>query len=125
MSDGKTAPGKKGFVKGVSGNPTGQSRFKMLSDAIKMELLADPKRARKIADNLLTLAEEGNMQAVALVMDRLEGRAVQSIEVNSTVTNLSPEERRQRVIELQSRILDEPVEDAEVVPRLDAPDARH
>lgn len=104
MSDGRTVPGKKGFAKGVSGNPTGQSRFKVLSDALRMEFVQDPKRARRIADKLITLAEEGDLQATALIFDRLEGRAVQSIEIDQSVTHRTPEEVDRRIQELTSRL---------------------
>jgi hypothetical protein len=122
MTDTRTVPGKKGFAKGVSGNPTGKARAKLLTDALRCELTQNPAQARNIARKILALAEGGDLQAATIVFDRIEGRPTQAIEVNTTVTNLTPEERRHRVIELQSRLIGESMSDAEGVPHLGGPD---
>lgn len=98
------------FTPGASGNPTGKSKTKWLTDALRMNLAADPARAKKIADKIITMAEEGDLQAANLIFDRLEGKPVQSIEIDATVSNLTSEERMQRILELQGRIVDVMVE---------------
>jgi hypothetical protein len=66
------------MVKGLpSVNPTGRGgKWKPLSDALRMELAAEPQRARRIARRLLQEAEEGNLQAAQILFDRTEGKAL-------------------------------------------------
>jgi ribosomal protein L17 len=120
MSEERRKAGNPGWTVGRSGNPTGKSKTKILTDQLKALLVQDPKRVRNIADKVIELAEGGDLEATKLIFERLEGRVSQTIDVNTTVTNLTPEERRQRVIELQSRLINPEADDAEEVP-----DARH
>lgn len=92
------------FKKGQSGNPGGREKTKWLTQALRMELAQNPKRARTIADKIITMAEEGDLQAASLIFDRLEGKAVQQVQVEATVTALTSEQRLQRLAELQNRI---------------------
>jgi hypothetical protein len=94
------------FKKGQSGNPSGKSKTKWLTDALRMELAQDPARARKIADKIVTMAEEGDLQAANIIFDRLEGKPVQSLEIEASVSSLPPETRLQRLLELQGRIVE-------------------
>lgn len=121
MAEEKRATGNPAWVRGRSGNPSGKSKTKMLTDQLRAILTQEPDRVRKIADKLVQLAEAGELEATKLILERIEGKVAQAIDVTTTVTNLTPEERRQRVIELQSRLVGE-VEDAEVI---GGPDARH
>lgn len=73
------------FVKGKSGNPGGRHKDKPFADALRMEIAAagdDNKRLRKIAAALLNKAETGDIQAIAQIADRLDGKPAQE----STVT---------------------------------------
>lgn len=68
-------------IKGRSGKP----KDKPFADALRMEIATagdDHKRLRRIAAKLLEKAEEGDMQAIAQVADRLDGKPAQE----STVT---------------------------------------
>lgn len=92
------------FVPGKSGNPSGKSRTQWLSDALRMELAQEPARARRIAKKILDLAEEGDLAAANIVLDRLEGKPTQQIDVTTTTYNASPEEVDQRITELANRL---------------------
>jgi hypothetical protein len=45
----------------------------------------NPKRLEKVAEVLFTQAEEGNLNAINILFDRLDGRPHQAIEVDATV----------------------------------------
>jgi hypothetical protein len=73
-------------VKGRSG--TNKGKDKPFADALRMEIAeagGDPKRLRRIAVALLNKAEEGDIQAIAQVADRLDGKPAQ--ESTLTVRN--------------------------------------
>jgi len=76
------------FVKGKSGNPLGLGSVKPFADALRMEIAAagkDHKALRKIAKNLLKLAEQEDfdaLPAINAVANRLDGMPAQE----STVT---------------------------------------
>jgi len=70
-------------VKGRSG--TNKGKEKPFADALRMEIAEagdNHKRLRRIADALLKKAEAGDIQAIAQVADRLDGKPAQE----STVT---------------------------------------
>lgn len=69
----------------MAGNKNSGRREKPFAEALRMELAdagADHKRLRVIARKLLDQAEEGDMQAIREVADRLDGKPAQ----DSTVT---------------------------------------
>jgi hypothetical protein len=118
--------GNPNWKPGVSGNIGGKSKTAWLTSALKMELSQNPKRARTIANKIIELAEEGDLAAANIIFDRTEGKPTQAIEVNTTVTNLSADERRTRVLELQTKLINasasEPEDvEFEEVPRLKGP----
>lgn len=89
---------------GISGNPNGNSKMRMLSDDLRKVLVQNPARLRKITETLVTMAEEGDLSAIQLVFDRLEGRAHQTIAIDQTVTEMSRDERIARILELGSKL---------------------
>jgi hypothetical protein len=116
MSEAPKKAGNPNWVKsGRSPNPSGKSKLAWLTDALKRNLAQDPARAARIAEKLLTMCEEGEMDAIKVVLERVEGKVAQAIDVSTTTINLTPEERKQRVIELQSKLAGVEVEDAEFV----------
>ncbi len=73
------------WPKGVSGNPSGRSAKALLSDAIRRELEAKSGRADNathIARRLVTMAKAGNLSAIEIIADRIEGRPVQASHIS-------------------------------------------
>ena len=54
---------------------------KMFYDRIKMELVQNPHKLQKIVEKLLSKAEEGDLAAINVVMDRIDGKAIQTTEL--------------------------------------------
>jgi hypothetical protein len=104
MAEEKKSAGNPLWKPGVSGNKSGKSKTKLLTDALRMELVQNPGQARNIARKILALAEEGDLTAANIVFDRLEGKPTQAIEIDQTITNLTPEEIDQRIRELTARL---------------------
>lgn len=92
------------FKAGSSGNPTGKSKTKLLTDALRAELVQNPQQARNIARKIIGLAEEGDLHAASLIMDRIEGRPSQQIDISTTVQQLPPAEIDRRIAELAARL---------------------
>jgi hypothetical protein len=77
-------------VKGRSG--TNKNKDKPFADALRMEINAagdDHKRLRRIAAKLIEMAERGDMQAIAQVADRLDGKPAQESSMTVTRVNAS------------------------------------
>jgi len=75
-----TLPAKQ-LVKAVE-NGTG------LSDTIKDMLFADNGlRMTLVADALIKKAEEGNLSAIGMLYDRLEGKVAQRLDIDATSTH--------------------------------------
>ena len=73
------------WAKGQSGNPKGRAAEKPFADALRMEIKAageDHQKLRAITRKLLDKAEEGDMQAINCLADRLDGKPSQSVEVS-------------------------------------------
>lgn len=57
------------------------------SEAIRKALLAeDGKKLRAIAEKIVALAMEGDMQAIKELGDRVEGKSIQAIEQKTEMT---------------------------------------
>lgn len=94
---------------GTSPNPAGRRIYKALSDAIRIELQSDDAKPRAIAQRLVSMAMHDEdpkvcLAATSLLLDRMEGKATQSIDVaiEHNVT-LSADERRARLAELMGK----------------------
>lgn len=71
------------FKKGQSGNPTGsRDRFSFLNALNRAIAQDDGKRLRDAAEQLLTLAAEGEAWAIRELADRLDGKPKESVNVN-------------------------------------------
>jgi hypothetical protein len=68
------------FHPGQSGNPGGKKKQKRFLTALEMELKAveadDQRGLRKIARNLIVMAEGGDMQAIKEIRDTLDGNPI-------------------------------------------------
>lgn len=86
---------------------------KLLTDALRMEVTIEPRKARRIARKLLQMAEEGDIRAAQLIFERLEGKAPQAPE-EYTEAVVTIDERVNRILELQSRVQIEDLEPIEI-----------
>ena len=73
------------------GAPEGNNnagKNKPWAEAIRKAATQDPKKLSKIAENLLTMAAGGDIQAMKEIGDRLDGKPHQTIaaDVDTTVT---------------------------------------
>lgn len=112
---GNPAWGNKAEGTGSTGNPLGAPPKKVkprLSDSLRMALASNPERARQIGEKVLEMAlgaagEAPNLKAVELVLDRLEGKAIQTVlaDVSASNADLTIEEKLARISELQQKAL--------------------
>jgi hypothetical protein len=84
----------KGFQSGQSGNPAGRPRTKGLVAALKSavaEVTADGRTVEQaIVDELISQALRGQkrLQAIAEILDRLEGKPRQALDFNDITKQL-------------------------------------
>lgn len=71
----------------MAGKPRGPKSDKLWSDAVRMAVLREDisngqkiKRLNIIADNLVRLAMEGDMQAIKEIGDRIDGKPKQAVD---------------------------------------------
>lgn len=72
------------FQKGNNANPGGRPKEKPFAEALRMELASagdDHKALRRIAKKLIDKAEDGDMQAIQQIADRLDGKPAQESTV--------------------------------------------
>jgi len=63
------------------GRPIGSvNREKPFADALRIALRSRPLALRRVADQLLDKAEQGNLAYIRELIDRLEGKAVQAFD---------------------------------------------
>jgi hypothetical protein len=78
------------FQKGQSGNPNGRPRNEASITPWIRRLLAEKKagltRAERIAATLLSMAEQGDPNAIRIVLERIDGKVVQPVEQTGTLT---------------------------------------
>lgn len=79
--------------------------MKLLSDDLRKVLAQDPSKIRKITEKLVDMAQEGDLSAIQMVFDRLEGKPHQTVEIDQTVSSLPREERLARLLEMQAMVL--------------------
>jgi proline racemase len=105
------------WQKGQSGNPGGKPRShpadRVLTDALRIEVMSEPRKARRIARKLLQMAEDGDIRAATLIFERLEGKAPNAPEEIAEAP-VTIEERVGRILELQSRVVVEDLEPIEI-----------
>jgi hypothetical protein len=70
------------WKKGESGYILGDKPHAALRTALVMRMKADPQQAGRIVKKLLAMAEAGDINAMKLLFERLEGKSGQSIDMN-------------------------------------------
>ena len=87
QGENRTRDGAGRFLPGVSGNPAGRGSAPSLVAALRAELgeREDGGRPamRAIAARLVEMALEGDIRAIREVLDRLDGKAVQAVSVDT------------------------------------------
>ena len=79
------------FEPGNNANPNGRPKGrKIITDCINVELNSaaddgDGKKVRALARRLVDSAIEGNMTAASIVLERVEGKAGQTLDINHEV----------------------------------------
>ena len=69
------------------GNTNSNRNNRLWGDTIRRAIIqGDANKLRKIADKLLEMAEQGDMQAIKELGDRLDGKPNQSIEQKTEVS---------------------------------------
>ena len=105
----------KPWPKGVSGNPGGRPKKRLISDELERLLQQSPNAGGKtcaaaLAEVLLEHALKGDLRAIAEVANRVEGKPVQAVDldVNShphdLLEGLTDEELEERLAELQEKL---------------------
>jgi hypothetical protein len=69
------------FQKGQSGNPAGKTKSALLTDAVRRKLV-ESDDLDKIALSLINKAKKGDLEAVKILFDRLEGKPMQKIDAD-------------------------------------------
>jgi hypothetical protein len=62
------------------GNTNSKAENRLWGNTIRRAAAQDPEKLRRIAEKLLADAEAGDIQAIKELGDRLDGKAMQSIE---------------------------------------------
>ena len=93
------------WKKGESGYVLGHKHHKALSTALLIRMKADPQQASRIVKKLFSMAEAGDINAIKLLFERLEGKPGQSIDMNVSASVdhkhvPSIDERKDRIREL-------------------------
>jgi hypothetical protein len=86
---GKKQRGGRLFKPGQSGNPNGRPKGSVsLTVELRKQLSAKPELKEEIIDKVIELATAGNLDAIKLAWDRIDGRPKQ--EVAATVVTHTP-----------------------------------
>lgn len=101
----------KPWAKGVSGNPGGRPRKQLIDQALQDLLLSnDSALAVAIARKLLARAKKGEVKAIQLVAERVEGKPKRqsetshSVEGLQAIENMTDQELDQRIRELTEEL---------------------
>lgn len=73
----------------MAGAPIGNrngTKNKPWSEAITKFAIQNPDKREKVIEKLFDMAVEGNMLAIKEIVDRTDGKAIQGMEIDSTVT---------------------------------------
>ena len=96
---------------GQSGNPGGRPKGRLIDEALEELLLEnDSELALAIAKKLLSRAKSGEVKAIQLVVERVQGKPKRQIELSGPdggpldIHNMTNEELDQRIAELTEKL---------------------
>jgi hypothetical protein len=72
----------------------GRSNPKPFASALKRVLAQSPESLRQIAETVIAKAKEGERWAVEVLADRLDGKAIQQVDVQQQVTQTAIDARQ-------------------------------
>ena len=91
----------KPFPKGTSGNPGGRKRKPMIDQMLEDALTADnSKKAKQIAEKMISLAVHGSIAAAKLINERTQGKAMRNVDESEQKIQLTKEQVDQQLAEL-------------------------
>ena len=70
------------YTPGNSGNPEGRPKGPSLLTALKKHLEAHPEEVDQIVTTLVSMARAGDLKAIEIVGDRLDGKPTQRSEIS-------------------------------------------
>jgi uncharacterized protein DUF5681 len=91
------------WPKGVSGNPGGRPKKRLLTDELELLLEQEAPNSRNktwavvIAEALLRKAREGDVRAISELANRIEGKPLQAVELD-VYSDKDPGERLSELI---------------------------
>ena len=104
----------KPWPRGVSGNPGGRPRKRLITDELERLLQEEaPDKngqtwATAIAEALLRQAITGDVRAIAELANRVEGKPLQAVDLHldpsNDIQNLTEEELNERIVELERQL---------------------
>jgi len=59
------------------------AKSRLFYDKLRLVLVQEPERLRKIADQLVTQAEAGEPWAIKEIIDRVDGKAIQATTIEN------------------------------------------
>ena len=78
------------WERGQSGNPDGFKRYRLFLTVLQRDIKADDgKRVRGACEKLLDMAAEGNLAAIAMLRDTLDGKPAQAVELGPNAEGLA------------------------------------
>ena len=75
-----TEESKAKIAESMKGNQN--AKKKPLTEQMKRFILANPEKMERIIEGVFKEAEEGSLAALSVIMDRVEGKAVQATEIS-------------------------------------------
>jgi Family of unknown function (DUF5681) len=96
---------------GQSGNPGGRPKRRLIDEALEELLLGnDSELSLAIAKKLLARAKRGEVKAIQLVAERVQGKPKRNLEISGPgggpldIHNMTNEELNQRIAELMEKL---------------------